>query len=489
MKKKILLVEPAYKTKYPPLGLMKISTYHKTKGDEVVFVKGRKKDLQYEFWDRVYITTLFTWTWEETVKTINFYRATLFNQAGKCFVGGILGSLMPDELFNATGIQPVEGLLDDSRKIEQDDNVVIDRLAPDYQILKQVENDDFRYANTDAYLGYTTRGCVRRCKFCAVRQFEPRYIPYVDIKGTVQQVIKENGNVEKQNLILMDNNVLASKKFDQIIDDITSLGFVKGARFGPTRRKRRVDFNQGLDARLLTEDKMRRLSEIPLEPMRIGFDSIEYKDAYIKAVRLAHKYGQREMSNYILYNFKDTPEDFYERLMINIDLNEEFRSRGGGRTEIYSFPMRYIPLDAKERDVDTGNGSWRWRYLRGLQVILNVTKGPVMPRRQFFTQAFGRNAAEFKAILSMPDGFIMNRLVSDWRTVDNYEGRLAPYVKEWMDSYYQLTAEEKNQLVSVLDVRKQGVKQGYDQTSNPRLRRLLKYHLEEDEIVAKYKKA
>jgi len=90
MSKRILLVEPSYRTKYPPLGLMKISTYHKLKGDDVVFVKGCDRNVQYEYWDRVYIATLFTWTWEETVRTINFYRATLFNFGGKCFIGGIL---------------------------------------------------------------------------------------------------------------------------------------------------------------------------------------------------------------------------------------------------------------------------------------------------------------------------------------------------------------------------------------------------------------
>ena len=69
---------------------------------------------------------------------------------------------------------------------------------------------------------------------------------------------------------------------------------------------------------------MKRLSEIPLEPMRLAFDSIDMKDAYVKAVRLANNFGQKEMSNYILYNYKDRPDDFYERLRINIDLNEEF---------------------------------------------------------------------------------------------------------------------------------------------------------------------
>lgn len=485
MKKKILLVEPAYKTKYPPLGLMKISTYHKMKGDDVIFVKGHNTAVQYQYWDRVYIGTLFTWTWKETIETIKFYSATLFNYTGKCFIGGILASLLPDDLFNATGIQPVEGLLNDPRKIDQDDDVIIDDLPPDYEILKQVENANFKYSNTDAYLGYTTRGCTRRCGFCAVHTFEPTYIPYVDIKKTVKGIAANSG--EKQNLILMDNNVLASPEFDRIIDDIEELGFVKGAVFGKTKRKRIVDYNQGLDARYLDEAKMKRLAEIPLEPMRLAFDSIKLKNVYLKAVQVAHKYGQKEMSNYILYNYDDTPEDFYERLKTNIDLNEEFKN-DGTKTSIYSFPMRYIPLNAKDRDVDTGNGHWNKKYLRAVQVILNVMKGPVMPGKQFFMQAFGRDADEFKAIMSMPEEFIRNRLVANWKDLDTVEARWMPYVRDWMTQFARLSSTEKEILTRAIASTDSSTLKEHYAKSTGRVKKLLEFHLEENNIVAAAKK-
>lgn len=59
-KMRVLLVEPNYKNKYPPMGLMKISTYHKMLGDEVRFVKGVDPNVDAAVWDRIYITTLFT---------------------------------------------------------------------------------------------------------------------------------------------------------------------------------------------------------------------------------------------------------------------------------------------------------------------------------------------------------------------------------------------------------------------------------------------
>lgn len=487
MNKRILLVEPAYKTKYPPLGLMKIATYHKSKNDDVVFVKGCKKDgVEYQYWDRVYISTLFTWTWEETVKTINFYRNILFDFSSKCFIGGILASLMHRELYNATGIQPVIGLLDDPKKLNQDDNTIIDSLSPDYSILEKGENDNFQYSNTDAYLGYMTRGCIRNCKFCAVKTLEPTYVSYIDMKPIVNKIEQNSG--KKQNLVLMDNNVLASNKFDTIIDDIISMGFTKNAVFGPNKRKRIVDFNQGLDARLLTEHKMQRLAEIPLAPMRLAFDSIDQKDAYVRAVRLAHKYGQRDMSNYILYNYEDSPEDFYERLRINIDLNEEFKNGDDTRTIIYSFPMRFIPLNAKTRSIDTGNNHWNLRYLRGLQLILNVMKGPVMPGREFFLQAFGRNSEEFKMILLMPDEFIRNRLVDNWRVLPDYESRLMPYVKDWMNDYFSLGTELKELLIKILaSNNKVIIENSYQDISAKKVLKMLKCHLKDAEIVSQYK--
>lgn len=486
MNKKILLVEPAYRSKYPPLGLMKLSTYHKFKGDEVTFVRGCSGKVRDQFWDRVYITTLFTYTWDETIKTIKFYKETLFNLSGKCFVGGILASLMPQQIFNEAGIQPVQGLLNHPQKIDQDDDIIIDELPPDYEIIKQVENVNFSYENTNAYLGYTTRGCVWKCEFCAVKQFEPSYVPYIDIRKMIREVKDKFG--EKQNLLLMDNNVLASPKFDQIIDDIKATGFVNGATFGKTRRKRIVDFNQGLDARFLTEAKMKRLAEIPLEPMRIAFDDIKYKKIYIDAVRLAHKYGQKNMSNYILYNFKDSPEDFYERLKINIELNEKFKTGGSMiKTTIYSFPMRYIPLDAKDRDIDTGNNKWNKRYLRGVKIILNVTKGPVMPGAEFFYQAFGNNAEEFKAILLMPEDFIRNRVVRNWRKTKGTR-RLKPYVRNWMGVYFDLSQSEKNKLIAILSPNgKSKIGEEFNNSVSKKIKKLLGYHLNALEEVVKYK--
>jgi hypothetical protein len=166
---------------------------------------------------------------------------------------------------------------------------------------------------------------------------------------------------------------------------------------------RYVDFNQGTDARYVTDELMKLMSEIPIRPLRIAFDYIGMKDKYTNAVKLAAKYGIKELSNYILYNFNDKPEDLYNRLEININLCKEHN------IDIFSFPMKYIPLfgeEAKHREY-TGK-HWNKKFIRAVQSVLNVTKGIVAPatkndKTSFFHKAFGNNIEEFYEILYMPE--------------------------------------------------------------------------------------
>ena len=200
--------------------------------------------------------------------------------------------------------------------------------------------------------------------------------------------------------MLLDNNVLASSEFPRIIEEIKRYGFYKGAKF--EGRLRYVDFNQGVDARLLTEEKMKLLSELAIKPLRIAFDDIKFKRLYTEKIRLAHKYGIKHLSNFILFNYNDTPEDFYSRLRINIELNEELG------LSIFSFPMRFTPLDAKDRK-HVDNPHWTTQQLRGIQCILHATHGVVGPKRPFFEKAFGKDVEEFKYIIEQLEEHIFHR--------------------------------------------------------------------------------
>src|SRR5882724_5323351 len=97
--KNILLIEPGYKNKYPPLGLMKLAQYHGPQGkqDNVRFIKGEDKDVFRTAWDRIYVTTLFSFEFNRIAQSIDFAKTVAGGQTDKIFVGGIAASLMRDQ--------------------------------------------------------------------------------------------------------------------------------------------------------------------------------------------------------------------------------------------------------------------------------------------------------------------------------------------------------------------------------------------------------
>lgn len=549
MRRKILLVEPNYKNKYPPLGLMKLSTYHKMLGDEVTFFKGdlnkfvleetyqellykldkndnnidwtehkeliisylkrgfsknleqlmqlsqdllvyenlrfyrdyfvKKKYFENPKWDRIYVTTLFTFYWKETIDTINFVKK-LCKDIKEVKVGGIAASVIPDEVEKETRIRPFIGLLDKSGEYDEN-KIVIDYLPLDYSILEEI---DYKYPEQEGYYGYMTRGCVNKCPFCSVPKIEPIYNGFIGIIDQINYVKEHFG--EKRNLLLLDNNVLASERFSEIIDEIKSCGFdkntkyvapnqyavaVTGLRSGYNDRgyiksivnqyrrlnakmsgdvqitmfevlkankllnestakkesilslddyfrpffekfyfnkpkERYVDFNQGVDARLLTEEKMKKLAEIPIRPLRVAFDDWKLRRTYEKAIEVAAKYGIKDMSNYLLYNYNDYPVELYYRMKLNVDLCEKLG------VSIYSFPMKYHPIkDPKYFRNRTYIGkNWNRKFIRSVQAILNSTKGKIGRGKTFFDEAFGGDEQEFEKLLYMPEAMIVYRM-------------------------------------------------------------------------------
>ena len=465
MKRNILLVEPGFKTKFPPLGLMKISAYHKKIGDKVRFYKGINQSLAYEYWDRIYISTLFTYHWKITIETIRFYKRLARDDSDRIKIGGILSTLMFDEIWKATGLRPIKGILCEPGMLDENE-IIVDYMIPDYELFNDIAH---QYSLIDdSFFGYSTRGCPNKCKFCGVRMLEGQFQEYVGIKPYVEAIRELYG--DRPYLVLFDNNVLASKKLESLIQDIVDLGFGKDEKFsynsnGRTiSKRRRVDFNQGTDLRLMTEKKVKLLSKIALDPLRIAFDHIKDTDDYCKKVRLSAKYGIRKLSNYILYNFNDTPNDLWKRLKINIDLNKELG------LQIYSFPMKFIPLNAKDRSF-IDEPRWNWLYIRGVQRILNVLKGSVMTSEDFFYRAFGSSIEEFIEILHMPEQILMYRSAEPQ----------APEL-EWLKKFRNLTGSEQEELRGILcnSRKKSSLLTSYTKTRNTKIKKIIDYYLPEE---------
>ena len=411
----ILLLEPGYANKYPPIGLMKISYFHKyIHHDYVRFAKGKLPDAYKDKkWDRVYVTTLFTFEWERTKQAIE-YALTVAKDPTQVYTGGILATLMPDLIAkHFPTVKNNTGLLNRKGTLGLEHEECIDTMTLDYGILDDIA-DQYVYPAHDAYFTYMTRGCGMKCQCCAVQTLEPEYIPFISITESIRRVDEQFG--PKKDLLLMDNNVLRSPHFDDIVDEIKALGFQKGATYiNPKTGKsvqRFVDFNQGLDAFLLTPHKAERLGELAIRPARIAFDHIEDAEAYKRAITLCARSGITHMSNYLLYNGEDftgkghsyhadTPEDLYERMKISMDLCEDLNNELDHKVAIFSFPMRYIPLSDLKRGYV--GAKWNHKYLRALQRMLIPTQGKGVSSRSFFEADFGTSKEEFVMYLAMPE--------------------------------------------------------------------------------------
>lgn len=222
-------------------------------------------------------------------------------------------------------------------------------------------------------------------------------------------------------------------------------------KFG--KRVRHIDFNQGVDARLVTDEKMAKLSEINIYPLRIAFDHYEQREIYIKAIKTAAKYGIKNLSNYLLYNFRDKPEELYYRMRINVELCEELD------VTIYSFPMKYHPIDdpAFYNNRNYIGEHWNRKFIRAIQAVLNSTKGKIGRGIDFFEEAFGCNVEEFEKILWMPETFIIYRRKYDAKLRERLAERYTSHsdddcdlANEWWEKFRSLSPKRKEKAQKII---------------------------------------
>lgn len=157
----------------------------------------------------------------------------------------------------------------------------------------------------------TTLGCPRRCGFCGVRTIEPEYVELEDWPDLPE---------------ITDSNLLAASEshFDRVMDRL--------------EKWQGVDFNQGLDARLLTDHHVERLARLKRPMIRLAIDSMAVADTWADAVRRlrAAKVPIKSIRCLAVVGFNDTPDEANSRLQF-------VRDHG-----IEPSPTWYHPLDALE---------------------------------------------------------------------------------------------------------------------------------------------
>ena len=240
---KVLLID--YGGKLPNLALMKLSTWHKSQGDEVYLNTCDHPD-------KVYISTLFTWNRTAVKELLQIY---------------------PDAEVGGTGWDIHKKLPDE-----------IEACRPDYDlysvkdILPRIRGGIARKASkiakaqtiVDAGIGFTSRGCVRQCGFCFVPPKEGRLHHVAEIGD----LLNPRSNV----LILLDNNLTADSDCIDKLHEIRDRGLI-------------VDITQGIDVRLMTPEIAKALSEVKhLRSIHYAWDLMSFENQVSEGVNILSKF-------------------------------------------------------------------------------------------------------------------------------------------------------------------------------------------------------
>ena len=380
----VLLVDPPYRTSYPPVGLLKIGRFHRERGDAVTFVRGMSPRAAENAWDRIYTASLFTFQWHTVVQTLRFYCRSVADPRRDLFAGGPLASLLGRDLVEAVPCRPVAGIVDSAQKIGLEGGD-IDTLLPDYSLLNAPKSYPVL---KNAWIASATRGCSGKCAFCSVREVDPRCVEYIPLKEQVENCRASLG--ERNGLVLLDNNVAMSPFLEKIAGDMAAEGFVKG-------RGTTADFSQGFEPALFAGPAGDRRADIlamlPLDPIRIAWDFPGERNIYEQAVTAFAKRGFSSFSTPLLYGFSDRPEDMYLRLLRIIELELELG------IAIQAEPMGYLAPFRKRRP-SPGERAQTWgcseEEVRRFEDLLKKIRTRKEGDLEGFSAIFGKGPGDFR---------------------------------------------------------------------------------------------
>ncbi len=247
---------------FPSLPLMKLSAYHKAKGDEVEFACPLCK------YDRIYLSRVFG----DEYTTYNKY---LLLQADEIIYGG-----------TGFAIKVKDGKEIYEKEIDNKLPPEIEHIYPDYSLYP-------KFTRETAY-GFLTRGCPNNCGFCIVSQKE----------GLITHKVADLSEFWRgqKYIKLLDANMLACRDRLELLKQLA-------------RSNAWVDFTQGLDAKFITEETAELLKNIKTKRVHFAFDLMKNEQAIINGLKLYKEItGMSEQKSivYILTNYDTTIEqDLY----------------------------------------------------------------------------------------------------------------------------------------------------------------------------------
>ena len=247
---------------FPNLALMKLSSFHKNRGDDVQWYD----PIEMKHYDRVYMSKVFSFTED----------FSYFVNADEVIKGG-------------TGycISLVDGkeVYDKTKDMTLSDE--IEHSFPDYDL----------YGIKDTAYGFMSRGCPIGCDFCHVKSKE-------GLASIKVADLSEFWNGQKY-IQLLDPNTLACKDWKDILQQLID-------------SKAYVDMNQGVDIRLMTEEKAEYLKRIKMKRVHFAYDRYQDKEFIEPKFRTLHEvtdWKRDKVTVYVLCGFDTTMEQNLDRIM------------------------------------------------------------------------------------------------------------------------------------------------------------------------------
>ena len=255
---------------FPNLALMKISAWHKSLGDTVEWYDPMFSG----HFDKVYLSKVFSFTpdFDWPIDADEVERGG----SGYC-ISLVDGKEVFDKSKDRELPPPVE------------------HIYPDYSIYPELTEDT-------AY-GFLTRGCPRGCDFCIVGRKEGRCSRKV-------ADLSEFWSGQKK-IVLLDPNILACRDWKDLLQQLIDSGA-------------EVDINQGLDIRMMTEEKVRMLNRVRIKQIHFAWDRYQDRDVVLPKFKmfseLSRMHHMKDIIVYTIVNFDTTIEQDLERIYTLRDL-------------------------------------------------------------------------------------------------------------------------------------------------------------------------
>lgn len=266
-------------TRHPNLALMKISGYYKEKGEDVELIY--KDYSQVNDYDEVYISKVFSF------------------------------SEVPEEILKLDHVKiGGTGFFEDGG---ENLPYEIEHHMPDYELYKPwIESEldrGMKKSHFEDYLdysiGFTTRGCFRKCSFCVNKKYDRvhRHSP-----------VSEFLNKDRKYIYLWDDNILAYPKWEEVLDDLEATG-------------KRFQFRQGIDLRLMTDKKAKRFVKTKYKGDFIfAFDHLKDREIIEEKVQLWKKYSAKICKMYVLSAYDSQDERDIESVFLRIKILMQYGS-------------------------------------------------------------------------------------------------------------------------------------------------------------------